>query len=404
MIALLSVLFLMRIQTYPDDGGGFDRDENYWIRSSRYFKMLFLDHNTRWESWRDYGSVDQPVLGKYFIGLTLYLNGYDLAEIQRLPKFKYYKSYTENTDSGNAVLTETLQVCRRAVAVTGILSCLLLYWLGKELFSRRVGIIAAALLAFNPLMDLCSRRILTDTPLLFLVLLSLAVSVLFFKSWKTGRKLHTWLWAACVGIMAGLAVSMKLNGVLTLWALFAATVMFIVYAKKSGNSVGSLTKPVVLAACLALAVFVAINPYLYKQPLVGMQKMVKHRLWRFHCQQLKTGSGLYTTPARVNAIISRTLSAHPRSFAPFGRILPLPVDFILFLWGLWSILKKEREVITVVVLSAAVVTFVTLVLTLPLNWERYFLPLIPYIALIEAYGLCQIRLSPTTPTHPTLEL
>ena len=59
-------------------------------------------------------------------------------------------------------------------AICGAGSCVLIYLLGASPFGRRVGLLAAAILATAPQMAVIAKSAVTDSPLLFFILLSLA--------------------------------------------------------------------------------------------------------------------------------------------------------------------------------------------------------------------------------------
>ena len=64
-------------------------------------------------------------------------------------------------------------VCRAEVALFGFLIVLVIYLIGKKLFNKNVGLLAALFLAISPLHVRDSHYITTDVPMVFCILLAL---------------------------------------------------------------------------------------------------------------------------------------------------------------------------------------------------------------------------------------
>ena len=74
--------------------------------------------------------------------------------------------------------TPLLYIGRITSAILGTFSIVLLYQIGKRIYSQEVGLIAAVLLAFNYICVYQSHLCLTDIPLLFFVLLNYAINLI----------------------------------------------------------------------------------------------------------------------------------------------------------------------------------------------------------------------------------
>jgi len=106
--------------------------------------------------------------------------------------------------------------------LVGVFTSMALWWVGRNWFSKEVGLVAALLVSLSDFHVLYSRSALTD-PLLCLLLL-LAV----FWWWQAVRS-RTWVSILFAGVLAGLAWSTKYTGWLSLaiagsgasaWVLF----------------------------------------------------------------------------------------------------------------------------------------------------------------------------------------
>ena len=110
-------------------------------------------------------------------------------------------------------------VAARLVSVCfGVAAVGLAYLLGRELYSRRVGLIAAALLAVLPYQVAVSRQILLDGPMMTLWLLTM---LLLARYAATGRS--RWLYATAFA--AGLTFLAKETGVIVVVSAVAFTLV-----------------------------------------------------------------------------------------------------------------------------------------------------------------------------------
>lgn len=126
----------------------------------------------------------------------------------------YFSNFIMNMGEVSRTFPELIYSGRIASMTAGVISVLLTYLIGKELFDRKIGIIASALLAIVPLHVVSSRYVKEDAILLFFILLCTYLVLLAARK----RSILYFCLAALVG---GLASSTKYSGVLTICILFA---------------------------------------------------------------------------------------------------------------------------------------------------------------------------------------
>jgi hypothetical protein len=145
--------------------------------------------------------------------------------------------------------SEIWVIARAASAVAGTLAVGLLYLVGRRLFDRATGLLAAATMAVAFLPVFYSKLALNDVPALVGVCLSLwgAAGVL-----RVGRGRDY----ALAGFGLGLAVATKYTGGIVVLALLAAAL-----ARGRDDGWGRTAAWTALAGALALATFVALVPY-----------------------------------------------------------------------------------------------------------------------------------------------
>ncbi|MGH9175972.1 MAG: glycosyltransferase family 39 protein, partial [Vicinamibacterales bacterium] len=109
-----------------------------------------------------------------------------------------------------AVFGERLLPARLLLAVVGTAACGMVYWLGREVFSRRVGLIAAACAAVSPPLVGFSVLVLSETAFAACLAASLAAMArLTHIGFAAEDRLRGLAWSAAVGTIVALAVFMR---------------------------------------------------------------------------------------------------------------------------------------------------------------------------------------------------
>lgn len=149
-----------------------------------------------------------------------------------------------------------LEVFRVVPILFGSLTVCVIYFLGKLLYNRWVGLLSATLLSFSYFHILFSRMIYFEAPVIFFIFTAM---YFFWKSYKEDSVKY-----ACVtGFFLGLAIDTKYVGLL----LYPAFALFIVWTKKKGwFSLGwksLVEKKFLLIVLVSLIVFSPVLIYLH---------------------------------------------------------------------------------------------------------------------------------------------
>jgi hypothetical protein len=255
---------------------------------------------------------------------------------------------------------------RTLTALMGTATIGVLYVVAAELYSTRVALLASLFLTVNLLHIRDSHYITTDVPLTFLI----TVALLFvFRHWRAGRTGD----ALAAGLFAGLAASMKYPGGLMLLPLALAHYL---RPRPAGGRLRWVVSPTLLAAGgLAAVGFLAGTPYAVLTP-VAFLRGVFSELREVHTVQFGNEGDL---PGYLFHLF--------HSF-PEGMGLPL---FVTALVGLGVALYRHGK--AEIILLAFPLPYFLVIGTWSSRFERYTLPLLPFLALLAALGLATLAVA-----------
>jgi 4-amino-4-deoxy-L-arabinose transferase-like glycosyltransferase len=167
----------------------------------------------------------------------------------------------------------------------GLATVWLTYAIGARLYGRRVGVLAALLIAVMPYTVVVSRQILLDGPMAFFAALALYLLVRFVQTERVA-----WLYAAAVAL--GLATLSKETAILLVGGAYA----FFALTRKT-------RLPLIHAALASVLLLVTVLPYPISLKLAGRSSTGGHFLvwqllrrpnhdWWFYLQTVPPALGL----------------------------------------------------------------------------------------------------------------
>ena len=254
-------------------------------------------------------------------------------------------------------------LARLATVIFDLGSIGILFLLGKRLSNYSAAIIAAALLAINPLHIQHAHLVNVDTPLTFFTVLTIFFIYQIYHSDEIK-------WYTLAGMSIGVAASTKYNGAL----------LFLILALSSAMRAGSLPKTlqgerigkVLLALIVALVVFVVLNPYI----LLDYSEF--HRDVGYEESHMATGHlGINPSASSAEFYFFQTL---PASLGWFSMVVVAASLVVLILR------RSEQHMILV----AFLVLYVSVLLSWKMYADRYLLPIIPIVLLIGASGIVKL--------------
>jgi glycosyltransferase XagB len=364
---------------------GINSDELIYISRTRLWEAYSTGdvHNPIWQSWDAY---DQPPLAPYIYGLGLsdYAHTYggykDLMLAARLIDADALNPVNNNSEWQNiggiapkdfpvsAQLARDLVIRTRTIAIiaTG-LTLALLSIIAAIAIHPIAGLIAPLIAGQFSLLGHLGVMGMIDPLLYFWYTLGLLVIVTLKKGiFKS----------VLLGLIIGIAVSIKFNAG-SLAVIFFLTEL-LPLAKKPIRITSAL-KNLVITGIIAGSVFLATNPYLWENPIPNTMHMLESRTTAFSSQQTDNTSVSLTAPdARFQAI--KIALASGITFDPPPTMVTLvTAALILSLVSAWTgNLSANLKWLS----SAFLVELTLLLFYLPLNWDRYFLPLMPAASLV----------------------
>jgi len=388
-IFVLSLLVL----GFEASGSPFEADEADYVATSRYFGYLVLQHDVGRNEWgSNHWTRTQPPLTRYVVGAWLTALGYDLEKLNQ-PYVSTASSFEVNRQKGRVPTDDVLARSRQPMVLLGAASIALLYPLGLVLGGPLAGAGAALLALASPFVRYTLVHTWAEAPLAcFLALAALLAALGTPRAYQ--RRPRAWRWAVALGLALGLASATKLTGLVGLVPVAAMGAGLALRSWRRRSDVQAARAVVgwtALAACIALAVFVAVNPYLWRDPLGGFAGMLEERRDEMAFQQDQWPEYAVTGWAeRPWLTVTGSLQVGPLAETPLAVLVNLPLLAV----GLAALARRLRDgrlsLAAGALLAWAAVYGVAIVAGLGLKYPRYFMPTTLLLLPIVGLGLAVV--------------
>ena len=412
VFALAATVMLQRAATV-----GYNTDEGQHIATAEYFEIVFLQGRLGGPPWEEtYWTLTQPPIPRYVLGAAIWLSGnpvprldpaHRIQEVRGPDRERYWDptTYTNERRLAEERRVErprpaVLAAARVPMALFAAGAVLLLFLLGRALAGTIAGLVAALGLLWAPLGLTLLPRAHAEGPLLLFILLGLYLGVRGAAKFQvqgskfkvqSGRdaplelgtlnlELGTWNWVA-VGLATGLGAATKLTAVLGLAALGAfAAWSLAVQRWTTAPAAAASWRWSALATLVGLVTFVAVNPFLWPDPVGRTAAMLQ-----FRRQELVGQRTLNAGDAVPESVAVRSALLLERTFvteAPLARRTGLPLDAVLALVGAAALGRRAfrargngglvgPEAFALVWIATFLAGTVP---NLGLDWQRYYLP------------------------------
>lgn len=365
-------------------------DERIWVACSYYYRLVMRGDfdNPRWGG---FDGVDAPHVAHLLIGAGLVAAGQPVPAVP-----------TEDISWAGQSLPSgaLLRAARMPGTLLGIALAPMIFLLAYLAAGRWIaGLVAGLLYAVHPLALLCQARAMSDAPLMFF-----GVGAILCLAWACRRGGddppaslfggRTLLLMIVGPVLLGLAVGSKLTGVFTAAAVVLTLGLVVAsgWSRRAGR--GWLVEGLAyvgLFVGLTASWSILVNPTLYPGPPGKFKQMLDHR-WNTGQGQRAANPewGVYNTRDRFRAFYDRVVVDGSGRFA-----LPMLILSVLGLGSMAAgeirrVRRRQPPSPALAVLAWSALLFGVMLPSLPLNWERYYLPFLPILAIGAGAGLATI--------------
>jgi hypothetical protein len=402
LIGLFTAFYLWGVEAVP-----FHPDESTYLYMSSDLETLFKAPTSMiWQPENEgdrrqhYRVIDAP-LTRYLLGGGRILAGQPALAAD----WDWGKSWAENQEAGALPENALLKTGRVTVILVLPVSLLLIFLIGRAISGRYTGLLAVILLGLNALALLHNRRAMAES--------TLTVAILFAIWSFTQAERRPWL--------AGLAMALAFNAKHSALALLPVGLLAACWIPRSMDNRlhRSIRGGAAFLLIFGLVTF-ALNPYLWRDPLEALQATWSARQDLLASQLSHTArlapTQILVTPMERAAALLANVYYTPLSFSEVGnyientapseqvyRAMPLHTLFrglvggtLLLVLTITGMLhgalmvrrpNQDRQRALVITLLATVMQITALVITIPLPWQRYSIPLLPFASLWAAYAI-----------------
>ncbi|HZO32977.1 MAG TPA: hypothetical protein VFH48_44105 [Chloroflexota bacterium] len=406
LFVVASVVLLRAAEAVPFHG-----DESEWIAAGRYFRFVFLDHDLTGQVWRpSWLNRDQPPLGRYIIGGIVWASGTDPDKVNRT--YAWERDYEANLREGRVPEASFLTPVRRTMAVVGGISIVLLFVAGRLVGGTLVGGVAGLVATSSPLLQSYFVQARTEALLALFSTLALVALLAFARRYQQRGTIPLVAWS--VGPILGLALATKLTAALAIVGACAyGGVAALARIGKAPREAATLIGWCAATGLLATLVWVAVNPFLWPDPVGGTWSMLTQQQSIMVEQGAQFGNPVTEAlPGRLVLMVQRSFVENstpafdygaPRGSEPLIRrtfwelptVVGVSVELVLAAVGLavllgrvasvwWSGQRHGPETALLWWLDAY---FLGIAANLSLDWPRYYVPTALYGAILIGIGV-----------------
>jgi hypothetical protein len=411
-----------------------DFDTDYWIGGTYFYHLYFHDRDWTNPHWSTLPSYEYPPIGRYVLGLGFELQGMEvpdsigglchfireaaaalrtrLHEVMKdrppaeMDRFRRLEGRLDDWERdippvpGVPFAQDYRMPAARTVFSFSLLATLVLIlaaWrLSGSLLAAAIG---GWLVLDNPNTIPAFQSILVDSIAAFFALAALVSSLMLQKELAgPARRGATLAKAAALGLLVGLAVGTKLIDAYVPLAVTSCAVLSLVVATRRGIATTPIRAPLAGLATVivcAVGIFVLSNPLLHRDPLGGIETLVRYRLDMTDLLGTLRLDGVPVTGLanRLRVLLENGVLLGYPALGPGHRVAAVALSLGVALGVVVLIRGIVRELrdglvgpqTTLGVWVLAVFGLNGSLLTV--NWDRYLIPFSLFSILVSCVGL-----------------
>ena len=405
VIALCSIPFF---RSYERRDRPLGEDEIYWVGQAYYFHLAFEQRDWTHPDWQLLPARENPVLGKYVIGVGLQLAGLSVTRPDWLGIFYIIAKDRPNAWGDDHDRAERQAVVDRMAPATrelalaqgqfehpieyataaravmllfGVLAVVLVFVLTALYTEPLVAFLAAVVFALHPAVVAAYTEVGVDILAIAFSLLAVVHFVLIERgAWRqsTRPRLFRALLCTSGGLCLAFAVGSKMNAAVV--GILGALVCLFFIAKSLRQHVQEAKESAAAMACLliiSLSVFVGLNPGNYPNPIKGV--------WSAYADQQRSLEVQKGIPAKRHPL--RSGIERIRAIADLTAFHPAVFALIVGAFILQVVAATRAGQPLPVIALWWLIAFVVIAAWLPFARPRYALPVIaPSVVLVAGAG------------------
>ena len=313
-------------------------------------------------------------------------------------------SWSENLSAG-AYPSDRLLLISRSITTSLLLGSLVfLYKTINNFFPKSTALIAVIFLGLNPLFLLHGRRAMNEAA---------ALMGICFLLWALSHEtIRPWL--------VGIALAVAFNAKQSTIALLPLGIIAVWRPFKIRSKPNIIAKRLVVLGTFFLLITYLLNPFFWKHPVQATQysleitsELQENQLSDYYpspadvkkqtlpYRALALFSNLFLSPPSTADVANYLTDIEPQEEIYFnfplhslGRSSISANVFIVlvlsgFIIGLIKVFTHEKSSVSIIylLLLASILEFFFILFLLPLPWQRYIVPLLPFVSIWAAIGL-----------------
>lgn len=357
-------------------------------------------------------------LPKYLIGLAALAGGYGSDDLN--DQWLWGADWAWNVTDGHMPSDGLLLAARWSSAILAALSVPAMFGLGWLWRGRRAAYAASLILALHPVVLIQGRRAYMEGALLFFSVLAILIAVAWGQRLTRPVISRRAMWGGALGlgVAAGLLVASKHSGAAVAAAAYGGVGLAILWQRFPMRRTLRLLAALATSGIVALAVFLALNPAWWSDPVARVGEVLDLRQGLVTDQVAAFPESVYPdTGARLGGMLRELSVAPPVYFeAPWwagypelaaqietyraspwagiqtgtnGLTTAIGVGLLLFtLMGCVPVAEALRrgQAAGWAIGLWALLNAAAILISIPLAWQRYAMPLYPVQAILAAAG------------------
>lgn len=393
-IAALMIVLVLGVHFARDHRHRLDElDEAAVIYSTSYLDLV-LEGRFDAPEWQAIDAIDHPPAWKYAHGIARAVGGRPARTLAEKDLWldwaweagEQHEAFKRHTAA--AVPIDDLVPGRTLSALAVLGAALIFLWCAARASSPVGASVAASLLAIHATVKWVSTRALIDGLLLFGVLATTALTIRWLE--RDPRDVRRALpWSVGLGVALGVLAQTKITGGVGGVAAAIALAVYLLHRRSAGDRgrVVSALASLGVVAAVAVAVAIALNPSMWRDPVGFVTAMLEHRALQLRLQML-FGNPDGWVP--VSEGLRRFLFRSVLWTDPIYRAVGVPaIAFAVALGAIRAarIEDPAKAAARIALLAQLTVWALTTLGTYRMDWPRYMLPALPLLTLLTAEAL-----------------